>query len=219
MSEWEVLLHRGSARKLASPLPIRLPLLTELGCGVPLPIRAMAGNVRFSTVSATESPTARTARTVEGLRQESQHRETVGRQSGAERGDVAEATCERWTIRFLIFLRCWAREYETASRNTGQEAEVEDAAEMPEYEANNVRFTIVSDRAELARLEEDLKQNGYEVRYRAMVKVSDEAAEEDYDAGPATFEESVTGGLLKAASRTSAALSARVAAMRALGGN
>ena len=111
MSEGEVLLHRGSARKLASPLPIRLPLLTELGCGVPLPIRAMAGNVRFSTVSATESPTARTARTVEGLRPESQHRETEGRQSGAERGDVAEA-----------------REYETASRNTEQEAEVEDAA-------------------------------------------------------------------------------------------
>ena len=133
---------------------------------------------------------------------ESQHRETEGRQSGAERGDVAEA-----------------REYETASRNTGQEAEVEDAAEMPEYEANNVRFSIVSDRAELARLEEDLKQNGYEVRYRVMVKVSDEAAEEDYDAGPATFEESVTGGLLKAASRTSAALSARVTATRALGGN
>ena len=41
----------------------------------------------------------------------SQHRETEGRQSGAERGDVAEA-----------------REYETASRNTEQEAEVEDAA-------------------------------------------------------------------------------------------
>ena len=29
---------------------------------------AMAGNVRFSTVSATESPTARTARTEQGLR-------------------------------------------------------------------------------------------------------------------------------------------------------
>ena len=49
--------------------------------------------------------------------------------------------------------------------------------------------------------------------------VEDEEAEEGYDAGSATFEESVTGGLLKAASRTSAALSARVTAMRALGGN
>lgn len=48
--------------------------------------------------------------------------------------------------------------------------------------------------------------------------VEDEA-EEGYDAGPATFEESVTGGLLKAASDNSAALSARVTAMRALGGN
>ena len=96
MSEWEVLLHRGSARKLASPLPIRLPLLTELGCGVPLPIRAMAGNVRFSTVLATESPTARTARTVDGLRPESQHRETEGRQSGAERAKIIEIlVCKR----------------------------------------------------------------------------------------------------------------------------
>lgn len=40
-----------------------------------------------------------------------------------------------------------------------------------------------------------------------------------YDAGRVTFEESVTGGLLKAASDNRAALGARVSAMRALGGN
>ena len=66
---------------------------------------AMAGNVRFSTVSATESPTARTARTEQGLRPESQHRETEGRQSGTLRGDLAETGTE-------------LRGYETASRIT-----------------------------------------------------------------------------------------------------
>lgn len=47
----------------------------------------------------------------------------------------------------------------------------------------------------------------------------DEGPDEEYDAGRVTFEESITGGLLKAANANNAALSARVAAMRSLGGN
>lgn len=52
------------------------------------------------------------------------------------------------------------------------------------------------------------------LRYR-----DDDGADEDYDAGATTYEEGVTGALLKAASDNRAALSARVTAMRALGGN
>ena len=48
MSEGEVLFHRGSARKLASPLPIRLPLLTELRYAAPSP-RALCGSRLMGT--------------------------------------------------------------------------------------------------------------------------------------------------------------------------
>ncbi len=105
----------------------------------------------------------------------------------------------------------WADGAYKDSRRTGVLAAIDTISRALDEERADLP-RVEEERADLPRVEEDNL-------YRDDEDDTDDVDVAGFDAGRQTFEESITAGMLKAAADNRAAIAARTAAMRALGGN